>query len=214
LLPRAKSAKQQRLLAFSLVLLVALDVLTHAPRQNPTVEARAFAPGLLELKPQPVAGGSRAMISLPAHDFFDYAAVPDSLVYYVGLRRALFANCNLLDDIPKVDGFYSLYLPGEAEVESLFYSRKNAFPESLADFLAISQLSATTNPFPWQARASWQPLVTAGQAPLFADKLETLRALNAPDFNPAKVVYLPTEARSALTATNFVAAKVSVRGFS
>jgi len=183
-----------------LLILIALDALTHTPRQNPTVNIEAYGPMELKMSSRPHAGAARAMISRDMQAFLDQAANPDPLEHYGGQRRSLFANCNLLEDLPKVNGFYSLYLKEEAEVRALLDSSTNAFVPAIADFLGVSQISSPTTLFEWVERRTFMPLATAGQAPIFAEPNATLNGMA--QFDPRQSVYLPAEARNYVTVSN------------
>jgi hypothetical protein len=57
-------------------------------------------------------------------------------------------------------------------------------------------------------------LVTAGQKPVFAGDTATLSALTAPDFDPRRVAYLPSETAGRLTVSNASTVKIFLRQFS
>ena len=80
------------------------------------------------------------------------------------------ANCNLLDGVPKVDGFFSLYLRHIDKVLSLFDTNSEARLAGLEDVMAVSQTIAPGKVFDWAPRPSYIPWVTAGQAPVFASE--------------------------------------------
>jgi hypothetical protein len=201
---RLPLAARPKLLQYFLLLLVWLDCVSHAPRQNPTVEPSVYgrlAP-LDQLTPRPLFGDSRAMPSLEANRVF-YNLGPTNLVEgYLGRRLGLDRNCNLLDDIPKVDGFYSLYLAEEKDVEVRLYGADDRPRPELADFLGVSQVSAKGNIVNWEARTNYLPLVTAGQAPVFADAKTTLAALSSGHFVPREIVYLPPTAKTNILVKN------------
>ena len=112
------------------------------------------------------------------------------------------ANCNLLDAVPKVDGFFSLAPRENDDVLSFFYTRTNADLPGLEDFMGVAQISAPDQIFHWQSRSNFLPLVTAGQKPVFLNDAETLRALTQPDFDGSKIVFLPPEDKSVVTVSN------------
>ena len=118
------------------------------------------------------------------------------------------ADCNLLDAVPKVDGFLSLTPRENDDVLSLFYTRTNADFPGLEDFMGVSQISAPDQIYHWQSRSNFLPLVTAGQKPVFLDDADTLRALTQPDFDGSKIVFLPTEDKSFVTVSNQTAARI------
>jgi len=194
-------------LALSLCLLALFwcDGLTHAPSQNPTVSPSVYAPGLPmleQMQPKPAVGQSRALISLPALDKFHEKSVPDPAANFLIRRVGLAYNCNLIDQLPKTDGFYALYLPHEREVHFRLYDADGAPRSNLADFLAVSQVTAKEDLLQWSARPGAMPMVTAGQQPLFLDPVTTLNHLMGETFNPRQTVLLPLEARPHLIASN------------
>jgi len=184
---------------------------------SPTVPPAVLEPGLPSLKalvPLPRHGESRVMLSAVALKKFRTALLPDVAKTYLGHRLGLYFNCNLLEDIPKAGGFYSLYLTEQLETIVALYVPTNGIAPALADFLSVSQISSETNMLEWTARTNYLPMATAGQRPIFTDSTNSLIGLLAPDFNPREVVLLPTEAKSFLTATNRAQAKIHKPHFS
>ncbi len=132
---------------------------------------------------------------------------------YLGHRLGLYFNCNLLEDIPKAGGFYSLYLTEQLDTIFALYAPTNGIAPALADFVSVSQISSETNMLEWAARTNWLPMATTGQKPIFTDSDNSLIHLLAPDFNPREVVFLPLEAKAFLTATNRTQAKIQNKHF-
>ena len=77
----------------------------------------------------------------------------------------LFDNLNLLDGVPKLDGFYSLYFHEMSEIIVRLYSTTND-AAGLKDFLGISQVNKPGKELEWVRRETASPLVTAGQQPV------------------------------------------------
>lgn len=207
-------AQRRSQLLIHLMLLPALwlDVLTHAPNLTPTVERHVYQPGLmravLKMDPIPRHGESRAMVSAESLYSLYYLSVSSPENDCLCRRMALHGVCNLLDDLPKVDGFYSLYPRETDEVISQLYFSTNIDLPRLADFLGVSQITAPGKPFDWIPRGSHFPLVTAGQKPIFVEATNALEAVRSRDFAPREVVYLSTEAQAHITATNRTEVKV------
>jgi hypothetical protein len=202
------------MLGLILIALHWLDVMTHAPRLNPTIEPSVYEAGLakdhLKLAPEPKLGASRAMIS-PLADFrLNHLAIMNAVDDVLYNRLSLFANANLLDSIPKVDGFFSLYIREESRVRALLYAATNTSLPAVERFLGISQITAEDKVIHWRARTNAQDFATAGQAPVFADDAEILRAMVDPGFDPKRRVYLPVAAQGRIAATNAAVAKVQV----
>jgi len=196
-----------------LLLVIAwLDVLTHEPNQNPTVPPSVYELNLaranLKMDPQPELGGSRAMVSPMAADAFIHFASGDPKRNYLAKRAGYCANVNLLDAVPKVDGFFSLAPRESDDVLSLFYTTTNADFPRLEDFLGVSQITAPGEMFKWQARTNFLPLATAGQKPVYLDDADVLHGMARAGFDGSKIVYLPPEAKPFVTVTNQTAARV------
>ena len=207
---RAADLKRRTLPGCGLLIVVALDLLTHAPWQNPTVTPSVYEAGILatQVSPLPTNGTHRAMMTRRTHDVVYSWMLPDTFKDYCGRRLSMFGNCNILDDVPVPDGFYSLYLPRQREIwADVFFATNSQAAEPLADFLGISQ--AATNLFEWEHRPAAMPIATAGQMPVFAEAAAIRASINAPDFEPRRTVYLPARHRGKITAPNHVTATIS-----
>jgi len=133
---------------------------------------------------------------------------------YLASRLGYADDCNLLDNVPTVSGFFSV-LPFEcARVVSVLYYATNASFPPLADFLSVAQVTAPGEFTEWQARTSFLPMVTAGQCPIFLDPTNTARRLVRSDFDPAKTVFLPSRAQGVVSVTNATQARVLSQQFS
>jgi hypothetical protein len=195
-----------------LILVAWLDVFTHEPTQNPTVSPGVYEKNLaradLKMNPQPELGGSRAMVSPAAAIGFINFASSDPTENYFAKRAGYCANVNLLDAVPKVDGFFSLAPRESDDVLSYFYRTTDADFPRLEDFMGVSQITAPGEMFKWHSRQTFLPLVTAGQKPIFIDDEKILQALTKNDFDGSKIVYLPPELRSTVTVSNQTSAKI------
>ena len=194
-----------------------LDVFTHAPTQNPTVSPSVFELNLartkLAMNPQPELGGSRAMLSPAAALELTRFAVSDPKNNLLAKRLGYCANINLLDGVPKVDGFFSL-TPREFDgLLTLIYSNPNADFSRLENFMGVSQTTAPDSVLAWQARTNFLPLVTAGQKPVFTDDTNALIAFGRSDFDGSKIIFLSPDEKSFVTVSNQTAAKILAAKF-
>lgn len=216
-LRRATAPAVQRCVPFALLLVFWLDVWTHEPPQNPTVPSSAYELNLarkyLAMNPQPTLGESRAMVAPAADVRFTQLALNDPKANYLAKRLGYFADCNLLDRVPKVNGFFSVYPRECGELNSALYLSTNACPEPLADFLAVSQMTTPGEYVKWSPRASCLPLVTAGQRPSFLDDTNALYTLLRTAFDPRRLVLLPPESRGRVSVTNQTQARVTLKRF-
>ncbi len=195
-----------------LILVAWLDVFTHEPNQNPTVPPGVFQLNLardkLAMRPQPELGGSRAMLSPAAALELTRFAVSNPQANLLAKRLGLCADVNLLDAMPKVDGFFSLTPRQFDGLLTLIYSVTNGNWSRLEDFLGVSQYTSPTNVLGWQARTNFLPLVSAGQKPVFLDDDVALGAFGRNQFDGRKIVFLPPEEKPLVTVSNQTAAKI------
>jgi hypothetical protein len=205
---RASRDQMIRILAGLVLLVLALDGITHGPKATPSLPAGVLQPGLVKLDPPPGLHGHRAMLIRPAHDEVYATMISDPLKDFVLHRQALFGNCNLIDGVPTPDGFFSLYIKESRQLWShLWFRQTNYAVSPLLDFLSVAHVNAETI-FDWTNRASALPIATIGQGPVFADAEATLQSLLSPTFDPTRAVYLPADAKALVRATQTVEAKI------
>ncbi|MBN2506574.1 MAG: hypothetical protein JXQ71_07760 [Verrucomicrobia bacterium] len=207
LLARPVRPRRRMLAHAGLLAVLAIDGLTHVPLPAPTLPVSALAPGLWQRDadlPPPRHGQSRALITPEAERRLLHSGVRDPLADYLGKRLAEWSNLNLLDQVPKVNGAATLQLREQKQVEQLIYGPTHRASAGLLDFLAVSHVSSPDNPAAWVLRTNPgdSALATCGQQPVFANADDTLQALTVGEFNPRRVVYLPPEARPAISVTH------------
>jgi len=123
-------------------------------------------------------------------------------------RVALFANLNLLERIPKVNGFPSLQPREQDDIEALLYRSPGTEYPALMDFLGVSVVSTRSNILDWTSRTTALRLITAGQKPVFLETSNILPALASSEFRPRDEVYFPRELESKITVRNSSVVKV------
>jgi hypothetical protein len=134
--------------------------------------------------------------------------IPNLEENYLLNRLAFLADCNLLEGVPQVHGFFSL-TPGEAnDATVLPYVQTNRDIPALLDFMGVSQITAPGKAFEWTPRPSAMPLVTAGQQPVFVDDPTAFQAFFQTNRDFRSMVVLPIEARGSVTATQQTSARV------
>ncbi len=215
---RNSRPKFQAIMSLALLALFWLDVLTHEPVQNPSVPTWVYQPGLarakLAMNPQPSLGGSRAMITAPADLKLTQSIISSLKDNFLVKRLGYFANCNLLDEVPKVNGFFSL-CPRECdELNTVLYAMPYEDFPHLNDFMSVSQITAPDKSFDWVARDTFLPLVTAGQKPLFLNDSNSLSGICATNFDATKLVLLPLDKKPFVSVTNRTKAQVLSTKFS
>jgi len=213
-LTRTATTRRQTLLQAFVLTMVYFDLLTHVPQQNPSVDREALTveiPWLKHMRPRPTLGESRALLSLTAQQQYLYGGTSNLTETYIAQRNGLFANINLVNAMPKADGFYALYIKEERDIHYRLFQSDNGPRPELGRFLGFCQATAPTNVVVWEARTNYSPLVTAGQIPIFADHKATLEGLMSTNFAPEQIVYLPGSASNEVTVTSIGAAQIKSR---
>jgi Bacterial membrane protein YfhO len=201
-----KSQGRRRVFIGCLLLAVIwLDLITHMPTQNPSVSAAVFTPGWarsqLKWEPEPRLGQTRVMLEPATEEALKYHVISNLAQNYLLQRLACFPDCNLLDHVPGIHGFFSL-TPAEINNATwLPYVQTNRDFRPLLDFLAVGRVTAPGKAFAWVPRPTAMPMVTAGQQPLFADDATVLNAFQQTNTDFRQVIYLPLEARGKVSAT-------------
>jgi hypothetical protein len=201
----------------SLLLVFWLDFLTHVPRQNPGAKASVYAPdwarSQLKLNPEPRLGGARAMLTPATLKLLSFNPTANLETAYLRNRLALRVNCNLLDELPQIDGFFCLIPRESFQVTGLLYTQPDCSLTALLEFLGVAEVNTGSATPDWVSRPSAMPLVTAGQQPVFADDQATFDALTQPDLDLRRTVFLPAAARRSISATRQPAARVRATKF-
>jgi len=208
-----KADGRRRILMGSLLLIgFWLDFLTHVPNQNPTVAPSVYArDGTAPHRhwsPPPNLGNSRAMLAPIVANTLKSHLLPNLEQNLLLSRLALLADCNLLEDVPTVSGFYSLLPEHINNVLVRLYAETNRESPALLDFMGVSQLTRPGEYYEYAPRPGALPLVSAGQQPFFVDDRESFHALSLTNLNLRQVVLLPTEARSEIKATYDPSARI------
>jgi hypothetical protein len=194
-----------------------LDVVTHEPWQNPTLAPSLYQPGLAAMKaqfnPVPNIAQSRLMMSPYSARQLYFRPASDMKTSFLLDRIVFLANLNLLEDMPKVDGFFSLNLRESDKVLWLLDSRSSRKLDSLEDLLSVSQTIAPGKVFDWTPRTNYIPIVSLGQLPVFADDPAAFDAIDQGAVDFRNVVYLPTEANGTVKAVREPRARVMAANF-
>jgi hypothetical protein len=213
-----RSSGKARIILGSLLLVsMWLDFVTHTPAQNPSAQpsvyAAGWARGQLKMDPQPQLGQSRVMLAPTAQQALKTFVMGDIEKNYLLERLAFLADCNLLDDVPQVSGFYSLTPSDSYAATILPYIYTNRDFPVLLDFLGVSQTTAPGKVFEWTNRPSAMSFITAGQKVFFVNEQTAFEALFQTNLDLRSIVFLPKEAESAVTTTRQPSAKVVPREF-
>jgi hypothetical protein len=200
---QGENVRTQRIAQAALLLCAWFDVLTHLPNLSPTVSTSAWQPDAIrqsfQWDDQMRAGDSRAMRSKFTFWKMFTGGSLDPNTDLHGRRLSLFMDMNLLDHVPKFDGFYPLDVKQYLDVFKHAYFTTND-AAGLLDFLGVSEIGNPTNVFAWVPRQTFHPLITAGQQPVYLDDDHALDAIFSDNFNSSRTVYLPAETKSVVQA--------------
>ena len=188
-----------------------IDAVSHGPSENPGIDASIYRANVRASGDYPRLGTGRAMISAGAQERLDHSQFATPAEDYGVSRLAVYADCNLLDAVPKVDGFFSLYLREESTIDRILYASTNYSFPGLMDFLCVTQISDPNAPTRWTKRTNSLPLIQSGGRIQFANREQTLRTLVSDEFDPRSLVLLPENARGLVQATNSVPAQIAVK---
>jgi hypothetical protein len=214
---RGLNLKLQRGLQVAIIALLWLDIFTHTSNLSPTAPRAVLKPDnvrkVFGWDHQLNAGSSRALESQDSlWKIFSMGSTNLATDTYYR-RQALPQDFNLLDHVPKFDGFYSLDLKEHVDVFKRVFFTTNDAPK-LKDFVGISYVSNPTNILDWVPRDSFLPLVTAGQKPVFVADEDALANIFTSAFEPTRIAYFPPEAADKIHATEQPDAKANLIRFS
>jgi hypothetical protein len=214
---RRAQGKRQIVLGCGLLGLFWLDLVTHVPPQNPTVSPSVYAPGWakaqLNWQSTPRLGENRVMLAPALASVFTLNTLPGVEDDYRVKRLAYFCNCNLLDDVAQMQGFFSLAPGPVSALASLPYARTNYDFRALLDFMAVNEITAPGQVYGWTARPTAMPVVTIGEEPVFADDQSVLSTFFSTNVDVRTTAFLPLEARGQIEAVREPGAKVQCEKF-
>jgi hypothetical protein len=201
----------------AIIVLLWADVFTHTPNLSPSAPGAVLKAGAIReffgWKNELNAGSSRAIQSKDSLWKTVSSGSSDPAQDVTMRRVSLSMNLNLLDDVPKFDGFYSVDIKEHLDIFKRVFFTTNDAPK-LLDFLAVSHISDPTNVFGWIKRDSFMPLVTAGQVPAFGSDADVLDTLFSDQFEPSRTVYLPLEAEGKIHVAKDTNARIVSTHFS
>lgn len=186
-----------------LAVLLWLDGRLQGPELNPRAARWVFDPELPIMTNAPTLGNGRGMLDAAGAEKMDHLMFEKPEDDISASRLSLYCNANLINRIPKVDGFYSLYLRESAQLIDTMYAETNrAFP-AIEKALGVSHKNIPGNPMSWHEAGTNESWLIAGRRVEFVSEEETLRRLVSADFDPDRAILLPKiETKESLQPTN------------
>ncbi len=215
-----KHLRPQWGLQFFLPVIIFVDLYTHNPLQNPTIEPWVYEPNITRevwqkdntVHPLPEPGVSRVFLRPNDDHLFGHLYTRDLVSDYMASRLFLFCNCNLLEKFPKADGFFPLEIKRYFDFYFLLRMADSGLPESLLDLMSVSHINKNRKFFHFQKRDTFLPFITAGQKPEFENPPEIFQKLLTID--PHRTVYLPMDCKTNISSQFNDTAKVDNINFS
>lgn len=186
-----------------LVFTLYFDVNSHLPEINPSVENWVYEPGLMKDHRPPGFDKGR-FFTRHDKDFSTFAVAQDYPVMDVLSKRlGLFSNMNLLEELSKLTGMFSVHLKKTYQLlNEIYVNNPPHLPDNLANFLNIKWVYSQHKQFEWSERPSPLPLITGGQSVAYADEEAILKAIFSKSFDPLKIVYIPESYRDVVGNIN------------
>jgi hypothetical protein len=193
------------------------DGATHVLRQNQRIPRSAFNLSLqdLDFPGQVTLGSNRVHLDRTVKVINFTRHHPTPLENYLALRLALDADCNLLNLVPKTEGFFPLFIMQfEALLQTVYSIEKP--PEPFLTYLGVSHVyqleqSNGVSQFAWNPRTNFLPVLTIGQAPIYTNNVGG--HVLSRNFKPARHVYLDVHGEK-LDARHDPAARILASSFS
>lgn len=138
--------------AVALCGIAVVDLTRAVPISGTHVAGEVYHEGLMDSPAKPRLGSGRAMLGREAILSYMRVNLPDPGATFLIKRSGLFANANLIDRVPKLDGFFSLQTRWTSELLEGLFARLDPSALPIVRFLAVTLWNRTS--------ASWQP--TAG----------------------------------------------------
>src|SRR5438067_2992275 len=137
LIPKLKTGSMRLAVQLGLLAALPFDAFLHSRHIAPTLSWSVLAPGVWTASGRPAApklGEGRIMITPEAEQQFLFCRVPDMQVDFTGKRLAEWYNLNLLDQIPKVTGAFTLR-PANFDLleRTLYYAPGTRYGQGLLD---------------------------------------------------------------------------------
>jgi len=182
--------KASKYLFIFLIIIIFLDIKTHLPRQNPTVENWVYSPQLLADE-RPAGFKNGRILTRHDKDFTFISISNDAALEMISKRLGLFSNLNLLEGFSKTTGMFSLHIATTAAILSRIYDNGIFIPSPLADFLSIHWMVRTNKQYEWIERKSHLPIVNFSRNIVRTNDLAAFNLIFSQEFNPESVVYIP-----------------------
>jgi len=189
---RARHADQKQTPAFlaglTLLGLITATELAHAfPQVGTLVNGEVFQPASKPDPDFPRLGEGRVMLGRETIRSFMRVHLDDPTANYLLKRAGAFANANLLDRIPKVDGFFSMSTKASSEITDALFARLDPSQLPLTRFLTVTHWSR--EPLRWVPLKSRAPGAWLGSVETL-HPAQNLEQVLRPDWQPEREAWI------------------------
>jgi hypothetical protein len=174
----------------ALLVLLWVDGRTQTPEQNPRAPRWVFDRDIPIMTNAPTLGHGRAMLDAAASEKLDHLLFETAEEDIIATRLSLYCNANLINEIPKVDGFYSLYPRETAQLIDRMYSDTNVVYPALQKLFAVTHKNLPGKTREWEQISDDQLWISAGQKIEFTTPDQTIDKMFSPTFDPDKTIFL------------------------
>lgn len=181
------------------LLIIAIDGKYHLHNFHPVIpsehlESKLWSYSVEDKKPR--FGEGRVFISPYAEERLLRSVVSDWTANFIGKRLALWSNLNLLEEIPKVNGAFTLQLIHQKQLEKILYQTNNIDLDSILRFLNVTYITKPGTVVEWIKYTNPIPLIYAGQNIKLMDYSNSLNYILSPSFNPPDEVIISKEEKN------------------
>jgi hypothetical protein len=127
---------------------------------------------------------------------------------------ALAGNLNLIDQVPQVQGFFSLYCRQFIELDALLKQAENRSNGGLLDLVGVTQTTKPGSDFDWVYRPGAESWVSIPKQVRVCGAEESRAALLQEDYRPADVAWVDSGDISESVPSTEIKGRVSQGAFS
>lgn len=175
------------------ILIIAVDGKYHLPNFHPTIPSEHLESRLWEQSVEdkkPTFGMGRVFISPFAEEKLLRSVVSEWTANFIGKRLAQWSNLNLLEEIPKVNGAFTLQLIHQKQLEKMLYRTNNILTDGILRFLNVAYITKPGAIVEWTKYTNTMPIVSGGQIIRIMDNNAALEYILSLSFDPEKEVII------------------------
>jgi hypothetical protein len=211
------SRMAQTLLFLMFLVVTVLDLQTHMPGLAPTTGTAVLKPGLLADETERLGHlkypEGRALVPRYLQKSYEFRIFETPELDLLASRICLLGNMNLVDEVPSVSGFFSLYLEDEWKLRHLWDLRNADTPNPLVSFLGVQRVLGEGGLTDWRLHPNAMPLLSTGQEAILTDEASLVEALSSPDFDPRSTILLSRQDAHCLESAQHGRAELTLDRF-